>query len=64
MKNLRIKQTPLEEAAYLAFGSEYELGQEDKVKVEKDCVNATLSIGHMHKMQKLLQDIIISLPEC
>ena len=43
--NLRIKQTPLEEAASLAFGSEYELGH-DKVKVEKDGVNAALSLGH------------------
>ena len=45
MKNLRIKQTPLEVAASLAFGSEYEWGQ-DKVKVEKDGVNAALSLGH------------------
>ena len=60
--NIRLKQTPLEKAAYLAFGSEYDWGQ-DKVKVEMDGMRAVLSLNHLIKMKGLLEGVILRLSE-
>ena len=58
----RVRQNPLEKAAFAAFGESYEWG-EDRRKVEADGVRAVVSLGQTRKMRELLLSVVSQLSE-
>ena len=58
----RQTQTSLEEAAYRAFGKEFDWGG-DKVVVEEEGVRAVVGVGNLRVMTELLNDVVFELSE-